>query len=456
MVALDLVFQVVGLLSCSGCPSYKTVEYATEMMRVIGCSQIALQLIPGTMLASYLEPGEPLPTSKIHPLRGGMHLERLELVEIVADSLIHGYYAASSDALSLLRADLETIRTMPRVYTPALRIFAFGSLCITTTFMFNGSLLDSALAFILGCIFGCLLVLSERLSGPIGVTYDCWSSAIIATLASVASSLCKAAVGPNEHRFLNPFALVFPAVIYILPGLSMIFGFTDFLSGFRTLGISNIFNAMFVSFSIGFGTWIGLNILTPLLGGVKINAPAAFLDGGLNVSWLIDAFMRCGSHSHRLFRNPGVAFLISVLSFVCSIYFINISFSTAPRQMIFSIGIPTVAYIFGVSLSHIFPGFYGYIHEAVASSLGGFVAAFLSTIATELTGMTGSAAIFLGVVVFAPGAKGAKCLFLLISKDYPGSAQQLQDMFSVSACIATSVLFGRAVGKLVLRSRFLK
>lgn len=237
---------------------------------------------------------------------------------------------------------------------------------------------------------------------------------------------------------LNYMSVILPPIIWILPGFSMINGFTDFLTGQKTLGISNIFNALFTAFAIGFGMLLGFNL--PFIKDIPV-VEHEFLPERLSLLNSLDTHQLIGL-GHRL--SPAVKMLFDLVAFAVCIFPISITFDCHPKQMPVVMLVSTLSFWASSATSLATEKLVGF-HDCIPNFVGGFVAGILSALWSWVSGYSTTPGIFLGIVILAPGTWGARCFFHGCKMNLEQCGRFGFGMIAISLAIAVGTLMGRAL-----------
>lgn len=473
--SLDERVQYLSLmlrsLTSNYCPNYKVMSYFRAVSAALGLPQASLSLLPGCALLSVEQADGSLRSWNVH-MSGGLNMERLEALEIVIDNLLNGWYSNLREAM----IEMKAIATLPSAYPRPLKVLAFGGICLGAAPIFNGSHIDTIISFVLGLAFGWTLIYASDWMPGFASTFDFWTSALFTLLARGAIelvSLFEAGDGFNRMP-CNFIAIILPPLIWILPGFAMINGFVDFMHGFRTLGISNIFNALFIAFNIGFGMLVGFYSLFFL--------PAPIVEGEI-IPARLNYFTTITSRSLQIYGwllPQGInGYFSTVLLFLICIFFVAITFDVNPKQLPCILVVSTLAF-FAVDLVLSSTGLFGktkslltsdrsFVHSFLANSpylplkdsitgkatfgfpepvgflIGGLVAGTLGTLYAHLTGFSSTPIVFLSIVILAPGTYGARTFFHFARSNFVEGVFRFLGMMFVALSIAVGVIFGRAI-----------
>lgn len=468
---VQYVILMLRSLTSNYCPNYKIMNYFRTVSAALGLPQASLSLLPGCALLSVEQADGKLSSWNVHT-SGGLNMERLEGLEIVIDNLLNGWYSNLQDAM----VEMKAIATLPSAYPRALKVLAFGGICLGATPMFNGSAIDTLLSFVLGIAFGWTLFYGSDLMPGFASTFDFWTSALFSLIARALIQLVGLAKARDSFYSLpcNFIAIILPPLIWILPGFAMINGFVDFLHGLRTLGITNIFNALFVALNIGFGILVGFYSLfwipAPIVEGEVLPTRMAYMDLVTSPSLKIYGWLLPQGISNHL---------ANILLFMMCIFFVSITFDINPKQLPSILVVATLAYftvdysfkggsLFGIGKSLV-DSSRSFVLSFLANSqtkagkslitdsasfgfpepiiflMGGFVAGSLGTLYSHLTGYSSTPVVFLSIVILAPGTYGARAFFHFARSNFVEGVFRFLGMMFVALAIAVGIIFGRAV-----------
>lgn len=440
---LRLIRKTLTSLSSNHAPSFKLQMYFGKMCEALNLKG-SISLLPGAAIVSF----DCTPETISLKLPGGLNLEKLELVEIVIDSACAGSYASCEDACN----ELENVGNLPAPYPKWLAVLAFGGLCIGATVMFGGWLYETIISFIVGSLFGVVLFAADLLPASLP-TFDFWASVLFAGLVRAIVDICayffKASDGIHRMN-LNFMAILLPAIIWILPGFMMTNGFIDYFYGNRALGISNIFNAFFVSFNIGIGIFVGFHSFVwreaPYIAG-EVEPVRQRIYDYLCSNMLIDnvAYSRLPFYTNLC---------VTAVLFLSCIFFISITFNATPRQIPAILVVGSGAFFVEslLGMLSVPGGVTGAAATATATMpapirgfFGAFAAGSLASVFSALTKFSSTPLIYTGIVILAPGAWGARCAFYFLRSNSTEGSMRLFGMFSIATGLALGTILGRTM-----------
>lgn len=465
-----LIRQVLITFSACFTPTYKIQANFNKLLRAFGLEG-ALFFVAGAYFLEVYPNGRrgTLPVTLSIKADSGFHLEKMELMEIVVDNVSGGFYSCIEE----IEDEAAFVGKLPVTYPPFLQVLAFAGICVGTTPFFGGGWAECVVSAFLGAVFGLLNLVAVRYARLRG-TFDFWSSVVIGLLCRIGlevASLFASYDGIHPYT-LNLMSIFLPSVLWILPGFSMISGFTDLLYGHKTLAVTNIFGAAFCALNIGVGVFVGFYAL------LSIEAPFV----GNETSTLRDHLYH--QYQQNLIIGREYRFYLFLMLFP-TIFFVSILFNATPRQMPAMLITAFVSFLIYTLLSEIRleignHGFSDYLGSFASSALeisrnassndnlrgiaikffkntvalpepvtnfvGAAVVGFVASIFSHIFACSTTPIIYGGILLLAPGTWGARSAFEFLRTNFTLGIYRGFNMLTIALFIALGVTFGRTIG----------
>jgi len=183
---------------------------------------------------------------RLHP--GTIDLQRLSLLNLVFEGIVHRRIAVS-DAL----AELERIADLRHVARPIQTVLAYCALSLGASIILGGHQHENAAAAIVGVAVGALSVLGRR-------------SPTIERLFEVLAAFLATAVVTLYAEFVHPLNVYVPlvaGVIQILPGLQLTAALHELAYRNLVAGTARLGGVLMTLLSLGCGFALGIAILGP-------------------------------------------------------------------------------------------------------------------------------------------------------------------------------------------------
>jgi uncharacterized membrane protein YjjP (DUF1212 family) len=204
---------------------------------------------PTSLFASF-GPPEALRTCLIRVEPGDMDLERLTLLDVLADDVIQGRLSPAEGAHRV-----EKILARPARYGPALQLVCWALAGGAAARLFGGGLKEMAVAAVSSLAIGALGQLTRRRPSTARVLEP-----VAALLASAFAALVASVAGP-----LSVQVATLAGLIVLLPGLTLTVALNELAMRHLISGTSRLTSAALVFLQLGFGVALGsrLSVVLP-------------------------------------------------------------------------------------------------------------------------------------------------------------------------------------------------
>lgn len=347
---------------------------------------------PTSIFASFGAPEE-LRTSLIRVEPGDMDLERLTLLDVLADDVIQGRLTPAEGARKV-----EAILALPVRYGPALQLLCWTLAGGAAARLFGGGLREVAVAALSSLVIGALGELTRRQPTTARVLEP-----VAAILASAFAAIAASVVGP-----LSVQVATLAGLIVLLPGLSLTVALNELATRHLISGTSRLTAAALVFLQLGFGVALGSRVSALLP-----PPPALPLPPGLP-GW-----------------TQPVALALATLA-------VGVLFRARPRDWGWIAAACTFAFA-GARLGALLLG----------AQLGAFVGALLLGIASNalarLRNRPSVITVVPGLMLLVPGSVGFRSLSSLLERDVVAGVDTAFSMLMVAVALVAGLLSANAL-----------
>ncbi|QSQ17778.1 threonine/serine ThrE exporter family protein [Myxococcus landrumensis] len=196
---------------------------------------------PTSLFASF-GPPEALRTSLIRVEPGDMDLERLTLLDVLADDVIHARLSPAEGALRV-----EAILARPPRFGPVLQVLCWALAGGAGARLFGGGLKEMAVATVSSLLIGILSEVTQRQPS---------SARVLEPVAAILSS----SLAVLAASFLGTMSIqvaTLAGLIVLLPGLTLTVALNELATRHLISGTSRLTGAAVVFLQLGFGVALG-------------------------------------------------------------------------------------------------------------------------------------------------------------------------------------------------------
>ncbi|MCP3098073.1 threonine/serine exporter family protein [Myxococcus sp. K15C18031901] len=347
---------------------------------------------PTSLFASF-GPPESLRTCLIRVEPGDMDLERLTLLDILADDVIHARLTPEEGALRV-----EAILARPPRFGPTLQVVCWALAGAAGARLFGGGLREMAVAMVSSLLIGMLSELTQRQPTTARVLEP-----VAAILSSALAVLATSVVGPLQVQVATLAGL-----IVLLPGLTLTVALNELATRNLISGTSRLTGAAVVFLQLGFGVALGSRL------SVVLPPPAILPPPEPLPAW-----------------TQGLALAIAGLA-------IGVLFRARPRDWGWIAAAGTFAFT-GAR----------YGSELLGPQLGAFVGALLlgigGNVLARLRNKPSVTVVVPGLMLLVPGSVGFRSLSSLLERDVVAGVDTAFNMLMVAVALVAGLLSANAL-----------
>ncbi|QSQ19593.1 threonine/serine exporter family protein [Pyxidicoccus parkwayensis] len=347
---------------------------------------------PTSLFASF-GPPEALRTSLIRVEPGDLDLERLTLLDVLADDVIQGRLTPAEGARKV-----ESILAMPARYGTGLQLFCWALAGGAAGRLFGGGLREVCVAALSSLVIGTLGELTQRQPNTARVLEP-----VAAILSSAFAVLAASYFGPLSVQVATVAGL-----IVLLPGLSLTVAINELATRHLISGTSRLTAAALVFLQLGFGVALGSRLATILPPPTLAPLP------------------------------PALPMWTQVVALALSPVAVGVLFRAGPRDWGWIAAACTFAFV-GSRLGALLLG----------AQLGAFVGALLLGIASNalarLRNRPSVTTVVPGLMLLVPGSVGFRSLSSLLERDVVAGVDTAFNMLMVAVALAAGLLSANAL-----------
>ncbi|WP_164002103.1 threonine/serine exporter family protein [Pyxidicoccus caerfyrddinensis] len=347
---------------------------------------------PTSLFASF-GPPEALRTSLIRVEPGDLDLERLTLLDVLADDVIQGRLSPTEGARKV-----EDILALPARYGPGLQLLCWALAGGAAGRLFGGGLREVGVAALSSLVIGTLGELTRRRPSTTLVLEP-----VAAILSSAFAVLAASLVGPLSVQVATVAGL-----IVLLPGLSLTVAINELATRHLISGTSRLTAAALVFLQLGFGVALGSRLALLLPPPTLAPLP------------------------------PALPAWTQLLALILSPVAVGVLFRARPRDWGWIAAACTFAFV-GSRLGALLLG----------AQLGAFVGALLLGIASNalarLRNRPSVTTVVPGLMLLVPGSVGFRSLSSLLERDVVAGVDTAFNMLMVAVALAAGLLSANAL-----------
>nr|WP_233585833.1 threonine/serine exporter family protein [Corallococcus sp. CA054B] len=391
--AVAFVLRLGHALHRHGTPAHRLEGLMKRVSERLGL-EARFFSTPTSIFASF-GPPEDLRTSLIRVEPGDMDLERLILLDMLADDVIHGRLTPAEGARRV-----EDILAQPARYGPALQLLCWMLAGAAAALLFGGGWKEMGVAGVSSLAIGVLDLLTRKQPTTAHV------------LEPVAAVLSAAFAGLAAHFFgpLHGEVATLAGLIVLLPGLTLTIAVNEVATRNLISGTSRLTHAALIFLQLGFGAALGSRVAT-LLPPVPMPTPTL-----------------------PTVLPPGVA----IVALVVAGFAIAVLFRARPRDWGW-IALAGAAAFMGARLGALLLG----------PQLGAFAGALLlgigSNALARLRNRPAVTTVVPGLMLLVPGSVGFRSLASLLERDVVAGVDTAFSMLMVAVALAAGLLSANAI-----------
>ncbi len=389
--AVAFVLRLGHALHRHGTPAHRLEGLMMRVSERLGL-EARFFSTPTSIFASF-GPPEDLRTSLIRVEPGDMDLERLILLDLLADDVIQGRLTPAEGARRV-----EDILARPERYGPALQLLCWMLAGASAALLFGGGWKEMGVSAVSSLAIGVLDLLTRKQPTTARV------------LEPVAAVLSAAFAGIAAHFFgpLHGEVATLAGLIVLLPGLTLTIAVNEVATRNLISGTSRLTHAALIFLQLGFGAALGSRVATVLPPVPTPPVPAVM--------------------------PPGVA----VVALVVAGFAIAVLFRARPRDWGW-IALAGAAAFMGARLGALLLG----------PQLGAFAGALLlgmgSNALARLRNRPAVTTVVPGLMLLVPGSVGFRSLASLLERDVVAGVDTAFSMLMVAVALAAGLLSANAI-----------
>ncbi|MGE6757970.1 threonine/serine ThrE exporter family protein [Corallococcus interemptor] len=389
--AVAFVLRLAHALHRHGTPAHRLEGLMKRVSERLGL-EARFFSTPTSIFASFGPPAD-LRTSLIRVEPGDMDLERLILLDMLADDVIHGRLTPAEGARRV-----EDILARPERYGPALQLLCWMLAGASAALLFGGGWKEMGVSSVSSLAIGTLDLLTRKQPTTARV------------LEPVAAVLSAAFAGIAAHFFgpLHNEVATLAGLIVLLPGLTLTIAVNEVATRNLISGTSRLTHAALIFLQLGFGAALGSRVATVLPPVPTPPLPAVMPPGAAIVALVV------------------AGFAIAVL------------FRARPRDWGW-IALAGAAAFMGARLGALLLG----------PQLGAFAGALLlgvgSNALARLRNRPAVTTVVPGLMLLVPGSVGFRSLASLLERDVVAGVDTAFSMLMVAVALAAGLLSANAI-----------
>lgn len=252
--AVGLSFRMGEALLKNGAEIFRVQETMERVARAYGVQDYGIYVLSNAIFANAVEDGERVETKLQFIPNSTIHFGRIAAINQLSREI-----TAGQCTIPEAHARLREISEIPYTHSATLVLAcAVGSACFS--YLFGGSLLDSAAAFICGAVLQIFTnAIGRRTASKFIVNLA--SSALVALCAVL---LYTAGLGNSLDK------IIIGSIIRLVPGVALTTSIRDFLNSDYLCGTIRMIDALLVGGCIAVGVGAVVMIYVNLTGGVPL------------------------------------------------------------------------------------------------------------------------------------------------------------------------------------------
>ncbi|HEX8705332.1 MAG TPA: threonine/serine exporter family protein [Myxococcaceae bacterium] len=374
-----------------GTPAHRLEEQLRQVCERLGV-EARFFSTPTSIFASF-GPPEALRTSLIRVEPGAMDLERLTLLDELAQQVIHGKVTPEAGA-----ARIETILTAPVRYGLPISLLCWTLAAAAAAKLFGGGPREMGVAALSSLLIGVL----ERLTHERPTTSRVLEP-VAALLTSGLAVLAASVIGPLSVQISTLSGL-----IVLLPGLGLTVAINELTTRHLISGSSRLIGAALIFLQLAFGVALGGRLASFLPPAPPLLSPAP------------------------------LPFWMDLVALAVVAVAVTVLFRARPGDSAWIIAVGAIAF-----------GGARWGSLGLGPELGAFVGALLLGMASNalarLRNRPSVVTIVPGMMLLVPGSLGFRSLESLLARDVLAGVDTAFSMLMVAVAIAAGLLFANAL-----------
>lgn len=373
---------------------YGTPAHRLEEALKVACQRLDLEAeiftTPTAIIMSFGDPHE-LRTRMMRVEGGELDMDKLERVDDLADE-VAAQRMTAAEGLALL----EDILAAPKLYSRSVTIVLNGLTSGALAVFFGGSLMDVAIASLIGVMLGFLEIAVARSTDQARV-FELIGAAFCAFTAGVMSTWVN----------ISPPLVTLASLIILLPGMSLTTAMTELATRHLIAGTARLMSAVIVLLQLVVGVALGERLANALV-TVQTSTPA-----------------------HLPTWAQWIALVASALGMAIIVH-------AQPRAFMWIVAASVIGYLgTGVGTE--------WLDDQMGVMVGAFCVGVLGNVFARLMERPAQVVHVPAVFVLVPGSMGFRGVSALLGRDTLGGVGTVFEMFVVAIAIVAGLLIANAV-----------
>ncbi len=373
---------------------YGTPAHRLEEALKVACKRLDLEAeiftSPTALILSFGEPTE-LRTRMMRVEGGELDMDKLEQVDDLADEVAAQRVTAAEGV-----ERLEQILAAPRVYSRSVTVVVNGLTSGTLAVFFGGSLMDVAIAALVGVMLGLLGLVTQRSSDQTRV-FELIGSAFCALVANVLSPFIA----------ISPTIVTLAALVVLLPGMSLTVAMTELATRHLIAGTARLMSAVIVLLQLVVGVALGERVASALV-AVETAPPAAMPEWAQWVALIASAL--------------GMAIIVQAQK----------------RAFVWILAASVIGYL-GTGIGT------QWLDDRMGVIVGAFCVGVLGNVFARLMERPAQVVHVPATLLLVPGSMGFRGVAALLGRDTLSGVGTVFEMFVVAIAIVAGLLIANAV-----------
>lgn len=240
----------------NGGETYRTEETIVHIAKALGAKTASAFVTPTVIMFSYTDDDDHYHSAIRRVTKSSVNLQRVSQVNSLARRLERRTFTSNPKQVEALLDRIEKSPVNPNwliCLGASLNSFCFA-------FMFGGYIFEAIFAFIIGLALRMSLIGISRFGLNSFIT-SMFSGAFIALFANLLGLL-----NPVLNIDISTFVVMIATLMQVVPGLAIVNGIRDIISGDLVSGTARIIDAFMIAAGLSTGAVVIFMIMSKLLG----------------------------------------------------------------------------------------------------------------------------------------------------------------------------------------------
>lgn len=240
----------------NGGETYRTEETIVHIAKALGAKTASAFVTPTVIMFSYTDNDDHYHTATKRVTKSVVNLKKVSQVNALARRLERRQFVSNPKQVEFFLDRIEKAPKNPNWLVclgASLNSFGFA-------FMFGGKILEAVFAFFIGLLLRISLISIDRFSLNSFIT-SMFSGAFIGFLATL-TGLFSSVVGVE----ISSFVVMIATLMQVVPGLAIVNGIRDLISGDLVSGTARIIDAFMIAAGLSTGAVTVFVIMSKLVG----------------------------------------------------------------------------------------------------------------------------------------------------------------------------------------------